>query len=345
MIDRTGARDVGQDRTWAVLTGTVVGSLSTVLGLVLLVAAWIEGSSAADFALEIGVAVALSGLIWLCSSVIRGETISGRVDVSALAVMVVLGASGVIFALLNGKSAREALLTSGAAMFTLWIFCSFERWYVLRDDAESAGVRILNLALAIVFFPVYLWIVRPVNQAVEAMGALLRHDDPEVELNVDALTDDAELFAQLSAWDSDSPYRDPETMRYEFDTSAADVSSHIGQKLPDALVAWVDQWAGRKVRVSDEMLLTTWRWPAILKHPVELPRDVLIFAEEVRIGLAPGPRRFVIGIDLRPGPLYGSVIRGQLQPGRPPVWPVADLRVIAVSAERWAASINPGSGN
>ena len=139
MIDGTDAPDScqEQDRAWVALTAAIVGSLSTAIGLMLLLAAWMNGSSAADFALELGIAVALSGIIWLCSLSIRGEKITGKFDVSALAVLLAVGACSVTFALVSGKLAREALLTSGAAVFTLWTFCSLEKWYVLKEHQFS----------------------------------------------------------------------------------------------------------------------------------------------------------------------------------------------------------------
>jgi hypothetical protein len=94
----------------------------------------------------------------------------------------------------------------------------------------------------------------------------------------------------------------------------------------------------------------------LLGRPQRLPELVPVVAARVNEFLAEAvalvrerfeaggaempPAVFVIAVDLRPGPLHGTVVRGRVLPGNPPRWPVSEpVQVIASGFEQWRAHL------
>lgn len=312
--DRTGEKR--ETIALAIATGTVI----TTLGLGMLVAAADLGASKADFCLELGVAVALSGILWKCALQIRRETMEGKTDWSAVIALLVTGGGGVTYALINGKQPQDALLTLGAAFVTVWLFNLLERQFVL----DKYDLPVWAMVLLAPIYP-FFW------QSFRNFGPIFPVE--RVTLDVKKLLDELELEAQLDVWDTDSPYRNPEYMRAAFDTKPSDVSDKLGRELPKELVEWVNDHSDITLATLGGDTVAVWNWPAVYLHPVNLPDDVIIFGEEIR---KDSGTTYVLGVDMRPGPLFGSVVRGALLPGHRSKWPVTQpLEVIATSFKQW----------
>jgi hypothetical protein len=311
------------------------GVLVTLIGLTALIVAVGWGATAADVALELGVGIGLSGALWWCSARLRGERPSSGTDYSAL--LIVGGASCVfvLWAVVPGdKQSREALTSAGAAVVTLWLFIGLERQFELQSSDAPLWVKLIGLPIA----PFLWWWLRDLELPN------LR-SDPVVfnpkEYHQDL--DDQEMNAERDSWHSDSPYRDPAYRKEVFSPTVDDVERHLGVALPQPLVAWIEEKADQTMPLVDGGTLAVWTLAMIRIHLVDLPDAVVCFAKETKPDSQaeadlPGVPQdvFVVGMDLRPGPLNGTVVRGELLPGKAPRWPVSEpVQVIASGFEQW----------
>lgn len=320
-------------RRRALLLSVVTGTLATVVGVGLLVLAALWDATPADFLLEIGVAVGLAGVLWRCASQIRRERHNARTDYSALVILGLAGVGCVWWALTHGKHGRDALLTVGAAMVTLWLFCALERQFVLSDDTDFPfWVKVLAAPI----LPFVWWVTRSLLPGSFDLSL----SGPPTLLDVRKLLDELELESQLQAFDGDSRFRDPSYVREVFQPTAEQVGHRLGVVLPSALVTWVDANAGRRFTSGDGAVLTVWPWKAVRLHPVDLPAEVLVFADRRHEPAMAGAAQTqqVLGVDLRSGPLHGAVVRGQLSVGTRPEWNVDQpLEVVAANVALWLA--------
>ena len=307
-------------------SGITIGIIVTLLGLSLLILAAYFGATLADFTLELGVAIGLSGVLWKCSTRIRQEKLEGKTDWSALLILGTLGVFAVAFAVWQNKEPKEVLLTSGAAFVTVWLFVLLEEKFLFE---EQIGLPIWLKIIGLPFAP-FIWLAfRGLREVNVTSGEI-------TDLEVEAFLEDKQLHAALESWDRDSDYRDPEYYRASFQTTAADVSRQWHVALPQELVELIDSQAGRSISIRDGATITLWRWPAIMDPPLQISARVLIFGEGQQNSPPYIPDRYVVGINLEPGPLYGSIVRGQLLAGVGPKWPVIQpLEIIGSNFILW----------
>lgn len=298
-----------------------IGVAATIVGFGLLMAAADTGADVADFSRELGVAVGLSGLVWWASSRIRRDRIDGRTDLSAILLLALLGAAGVAWAVKQGKPMHEVFLALGAAFSTLWLFGTLERLFVIKPEKR------LPLILEILFAPVIalIWF------------ALRGWPEPAGPLDTAAATTAMELEQELNAWDADSSLRVPGAAESATTATAADASRKLGFEFPTEMVAWLDQHAGDEVELTNGSRVQPWTWTAIALQPVDLPNQVVAFAQQHRSGPADGAsQEYILAIDLRPGPFQNAVVRGMVKVGRQPKWPVSgNLEPLAGSFGHW----------
>jgi hypothetical protein len=320
------------------------GVLVTLTGLTALTVAVGWGATAADVALELGAGIGLSGALWWCGVRLRGERPSSPTDYSALLIVGAAGCVLVLWAVSAGKQSREVLTSAGAAVVTLWLFIGLEQQFELEpgDGLEPGDMPLWLKLITLPIAPFFWWWFRDFELPV------LR--SPPVDFNPKEYLrhlDDLELSEQLGSWDSDSPYRDPAYYNEVFSPTVDDVERHLGVALPQPLVTWIEEKADQTIPTVDGGTLTVWTLPVIRMHPVDLPDAIVCFATETEpesqaeVGEPGVPQDvFVVGVDLRPGPLDGTVVRGQVLPGNAPRWPASEsVQVIASSFEQWRAHL------
>jgi hypothetical protein len=315
------------------ILSVATGVAATSAGLVMLVLAVYYGAAAADVLLEIGVAVGLSGFLWWCVQTIRGQRRgAARMDYSALMIIAFTGAALVAAATLFGHTqGHEVLLSSGAAVVTVWLFVALERQYELLAGEEPAWLKIVAAPL----YPI-LWLVFRGDYSFSVYGPR-----PTGPLDVTALLDDLELEANLEAWDRDSSYRDQAFWSEIFTPTVEEVERDLSVTLPPDLVRWLETKAGRRLELPGGGIFV-WPLAAVRLRPVELPHDVVCFADEWQTIEPLGERtQFAIAIDLRPGAMHGAIVRVELGRGERPRWPIAGpLEIAAISFEAWRSVVD-----
>jgi hypothetical protein len=302
-----------QVRPREILYAAIPGTLVTFVGLVLLYLAGRKGAVFADYSLELGAAVGLAGALWWCSSRIREEPLQGRVDYSALLIVGTLGTLGVVLAVRHGKPAHEVMLTTGAAMATLWLFFALERQFVLEDDLESPlWVKVL-MAPA---YPFVWWLFRGWDDAFRP--------DPPVPLDPSSLMIEIELSAQLGALDR------------TFEPTPDEVAVDLGVRLPVELIELVSH-EGARLRGQDGTTVILWSWAAIKLHPIDTSKELVFFANEVTAEPEGGGTAWPLhlAVDLREGPMHGAVVRCSSL-GWPNLWRITGaVETVAVSLTAW----------
>lgn len=300
----------------------VVATATTVVGCSLLAAAVKTGADPPEFLLVLGVTLGLSGIIWWCTSHIRGDRNRGRTDYSALLILALVGVAGAGWGMAHGRPLHEVLLHSGMALVTVWMFCALEARFVLNEKNR------LPLLAKILIAPVYPFYWLLIRQAPNPAGPL---DD------VGSLLNEERIDAELASWDADSDFRVPGRVDDEFEATEGDAARNLDVTFPAEMVAWMADHAGTESEQADGSTLTVWDWAAIAHHPVDLPNRVVVFAQQRRIGSDPGKGpQYALVVDLRPGRFEGAVMRGLLRPGSRLNWHIVEpLEPVSASFDCW----------
>ena len=118
-----------------------VGALITAVGTGLLVLGVHDGEKVPAIVVELGVAIALSGVIWWVGRQIRGARPRARADYSALVLVTLIGAIVVGLGIRSGAEPAEVLVATGAALATVWFFIGLERQYERPATLRSGHFR------------------------------------------------------------------------------------------------------------------------------------------------------------------------------------------------------------
>ena len=141
-----------------ILGPLAAGALITAVGAGLLVLGVHDGEKVPAIVVELGVAIALSGLIWWVRPADRGARPRARADYSALVLVTLIGAIVVGLGIRSGAEPAEVLVAAGAALATVWFFIGLERQYE-RGDAPLWSLP----------FRILLW---PLSGLVSGLGGL-----------------------------------------------------------------------------------------------------------------------------------------------------------------------------
>lgn len=328
IVTRGGGR-MGQLRAHiGAVSSVAIGLSVTLMGAFLLYSAHRNGSSLQDMGIEIGAAVALSGVLWWCSVRVRNEPLRGKLDISAIVLPGILGASAILWALAKGGRGADAQLTLGAGLGTLLVFCALENQYLLKSgDDLPLWHRILGMP----FTPFVWWVFRDFDVDV--------FEGPRVSDPLDAvsLMREREMEASFAVFDGDNPYRDPEYFRETFSPSPAQVADALGVVLSEGFTNWVSAAQGRYFEwMGSESIVRSWPWSAIRHHPIDTDEALVFFADET------GPDgQCHIALDLRAGPKSGSLIRCHLVGSRPTWSIIGSEETIAASFNQWQQCLTP----
>jgi XRE family transcriptional regulator, regulator of sulfur utilization len=302
------------------LAPLAAGALITAVGAGLLVLGVHDGEKVPAVVVELGVAIALSGLIWWVGRQIRGAGPSARADYSALGLVTLIGAIVVGLGIRSGAGPAEVLDAAGAALATVWFFIGLERQYEL----EPGDAPLWSLPFRILLWPL---------SGFDGLG---------IWGNVSGPFDSENLIAQLRVnAELSGEYVVPGSFDADFSPPPADVQKRLDVDLPDELVVWITTTAEQELRLADGDLLSVWPWFLIRAAPVALPPKVIGFAD-LRTG-RDGDDRYAIAIDLRSQPGAGQVVRAKVQSGDLPKWPASQPEVIAADSAAWLASVRLGS--
>ena len=303
------------------LVPLAAGVLITSVGAGLLVFSVREGERASAVTVEIGVAIALSGMIWRVGRQIRGQSPRLRADYSAVMLTTLIGGVVVGVGIHAGADSSEVELAAGASLVTVWLFIGLERQYELRPD----GVPLLLRPLAVL-----LW---PLSGFFDGLGLWGDVSGPfDGENLITQLRIDAELSGE---------YRVPGSSEQDFSPSPEEVQRRLQIELPKELVTWITATTGRRLRLTGGGELFVWPWLLIQMAPVEVPPKVICFAD---LWTSPdGSNRYAIAIDLRSGPDEASVVRAKTGSGDMPKWPADAPEAIASKFADWRNSIRLSS--
>jgi DNA-binding XRE family transcriptional regulator len=304
------------------LAPLAAGALITAVGAGLLVLGVHDGVKVPAIVVELGVAIALSGLIWWVGRQIRGAGPRARADYSALGLVTLIGAIVVGLGIRSGAEPAEVLDAAGAALATVWFFIGLERQYEL----EPGNVPLWSLPFRILLWPLS-------GLGLDGLG---------LWGDVSGLFDSENLITQLQVnAELSGEYVVPGSFDADFSPPPAEVLKRLDVDLPDELVTWITTTAEQKLRLADGDLLSAWPWFLIRAAPVMLPPKVIGFAD-LRTG-RDGDDRYAIAIDLRSQPGAGQVVRAKVHSGDLPKWPASPPEVIAADSATWLASVRLGS--
>jgi DNA-binding XRE family transcriptional regulator len=302
------------------LSPLAVGALITAVGAGLLVLGVHDGEKVPAIVVELGVAIALSGLIWWVGRQIRGAGPRARADYSALGLVTLIGAIVVGLGIRSGAEPAAVLDAAGAALATVWFFIGLERQYEL----EPGDAPLWSLPFRILLWPL---------SGFDGLG---------IWGGVSGPFDSENLIAQLRVnAELSGEYRVPGSFDADFSPPPAEVQRRLDVDLPDELVIWITMTAEQQQRLADGDLLSVWPWFLIRAAPVALPPKVIGFAD-LRTGRN-GDDRYAIAIDLRSQPGAGQLVRAKVHSGDLPKWPASQPEVIAPDSATWLASVRLGS--
>jgi hypothetical protein len=282
----------------------IIGAFSTIAGLTLLVLAGLLGSNMADFCLELGVAISLSGALWWIGSRIRGEWLE-RPDYSALLIVGLVGAAVIAWGIKSGAMTHTVLLTMGAAVTTVWLFSALDHQFVLKHDPYEMPMwaEILTAPL------IPLWWLTFRN--------FWSQPQPTKRVDVLSHVDEMEIARQLGS--------------LVVGNTAEDVADRLGARLPDDLISWISQSGGSRATLAGGSVFSVWPWQGMWSSPIEAPDGVLIFADNRMEGAA----QEVFALDLRPGPLTGVVVQAWVQWSGTSWYLAEPFRVVASNVTQW----------
>ena len=309
---------------FAVATGVVV----TGSGIAMLWLAVSRGASSGDVLLELGVAVGLSGALWWCAQRIRGQPLESRTDYSALLILAVAGGTMIALAARSGKQSQEVLVSAGAAVVTVWLFCALERQFELRETDAPLWVKIASAPL----MPIMWLAFRDFE---------LEYWPPSTpgRFNAEAVLAEIEFEHDLGSWDRDSDFRDPEFRAQWFSDDPSDLGRLLGVTPPPGFLSWLQSNTGDR-RLESGTTLSVWPAALIRNRPVKLPHAVIAFAHE---SPAEGEEQVLLAVDLRGGAAHGSILRGRLAEAGSSRWTVSEpLEPVAKSFDAWRAAIDAG---